>query len=149
MVHLELELSIVVLALNPCTVSMATSVPVIVPPLNLPCKQPLPRNHYRPVNERLIHEAYDQCLQNELEAGNNERFLMWARCLGHLIREAPDTAARTGVAEEINRCNGSRAQMDLLAEFYVNHLIRLFRQDKVRTPTRSTHSSRSSSSDEQ
>jgi len=51
--------------------------------------------------------------------------LIYARCLGFLIIEAPDDAARDYISHEIMRCEGNGDQMDALAQFYITHLFRL------------------------
>jgi len=47
------------------------------------------------------HAAYDQCLQNQVEVGDNATLLMYAHCLGFLIIEAPDDAARYLISNKI------------------------------------------------
>ncbi|KAF9483353.1 hypothetical protein BDN70DRAFT_315060 [Pholiota conissans] len=99
--------------------------------------QSLPLNTYEPP----IYEAYEQCLMMEANAGTDTDTLMLARCLGYLIRELPNEA-RELLAQEIVECFANFDEMKSLSWLYVNHLIRLFRQSKCRTPAPSEHSSR-------
>ncbi|CAA7265206.1 unnamed protein product [Cyclocybe aegerita] len=103
--------------------------------------QPLPPNPYIDVVQSALYNAYDQCLQAEWAAGSDLKLLMYARCLGYLIHEAPDDEARCHVSEEILLCERDPESMNLLAQFYIDHLFRLFRQNRGRTPSPSRHSS--------
>ncbi|CAA7265222.1 unnamed protein product [Cyclocybe aegerita] len=124
------------------------AVAVPFPPAPVPVRQPLPPNPYIEAIQPACHSAYDQCLQAEQAAGGDSQFLMHARCLGYLIREAPDDEARCHVSEEILLCNGNPKSLNLLAKFYIEHLFRLFRQNKGRTPGASHHPSRPSFEEE-
>ncbi|KAJ3515226.1 hypothetical protein NLJ89_g1890 [Agrocybe chaxingu] len=104
-------------------------------------EQPLLPNPYIDVVQSAFYSAYDQCLQAEQAAGSDSKLLVYARCLGYLIREAPNDEARRRVSEEILLCEGAPEPMNLLAQFYIDHLFRLFRQTKDRTPPPSHHSS--------
>jgi hypothetical protein len=85
-------------------------------------RTPLPPN---PFSKSPCQDAYHCCLQFQNGAGNDVNRLMYARCLGHLLREAPDDSARNILADVINECVIQRINMDELARFYINHLFRL------------------------
>ena len=59
-----------------------------------------------------------------MEAGDPQQHI-WARLLGFLILEAPTVNSRFHIAQEILQCNSDGEQMDLLAQFYMDHLLRL------------------------
>jgi len=129
-----------------------------------PQHQPLPSNPYPQDSNSEAHAAYDECLKCQDEAGNDAKLLIYARCLGFLIIEAPDDVARDYISHEIMRCEGNGDQMNALAQFYITHLFRLcgslliilitalisflVRNDKGHTPTPSFHPSRPSFEDE-
>ncbi|KAF8880118.1 hypothetical protein CPB84DRAFT_1735519 [Gymnopilus junonius] len=79
----------------------------------------------------------------EASAGADQEALSLARCLGYLIRELP-SRAKVIVADEVLACNADDEGMKDLSQFYINHLIRVFRQNKGQTPTQSEHPSRPS-----
>ena len=85
-------------------------------------RTPLPPN---PFNQSPCHDAYDCCLQSQNDAGDDVNRLMYARCLGHLLREAPDDSARNVFADVINECVIQGINIDELARFYINYLFRL------------------------
>lgn len=99
--------------------------PLIVQP-PFPEEQPLPGNPYDP-NDTQIYEAYEQCLLSEAEANaeNDWKGLMYARCLGYLISEAPDHNSRNVIVNEILGCEADSARMDALAKLYIDHVVRL------------------------
>jgi len=74
---------------------------------NVTAPSPLPPNPYP---QDLNPEAYDHCLQTQVEAGDDAELLMYARCLGFLIIEAPNIAARDFISHEINECQGDRSR---------------------------------------
>ena len=129
---------------------------------SFPQKVPLPPNSFDQVQNAPSYDAYKCCLEKEIEAGNNPNLLMYARCLGYLLLEAPTTDAQDFLAHEIIECATHRTDMDMLAEFYISHLFRLcmlfcaiwcfpfsfscyiVRRDKGRMPTPSEHPSRPS-----
>lgn len=86
---------------------------------------PLPQNPFDEMDDALFHDAYYQCLQSEAEAGTDKMGLVYARCLGYLILEAPDANGRRIIAREITECMANRELMVKLARFYINHLFRL------------------------
>ena len=94
--------------------------------LPFPEEQPLPENPYDQ-NDSRIYEAYEQCLLSEAEANaeNDQMALMYARCLGYLISEAPDDNSRNVVANEILGCEADSVRMDALAKLYIYHVVRL------------------------
>ena len=92
---------------------------------SFPERRPLPVNYYPQDSNSAIHDAYDHCLRREHGAGNDSQLLMYARCLGYLITEAPDDDAREYIASEILTCMGDGEKMNELARFYMNHLFRL------------------------
>jgi hypothetical protein len=96
----------------------------VTPPMmaSFPEHRQLPVNHYP---QHSVHDAYDLCLQHEHEAGNDVQLLMYARCLGYLITEAPTDGARDYIATEILTCMGDGEKMNELARFHINHLFRL------------------------
>ena len=91
-----------------------------------PEEQPLPGNPYDQ-NDSRIYEAYEQCLFSEAEANaeNDRMGLMYARCLGYLISEAPDDNSRNVIADEILGCEADSVRMDGLAKLYIDHVVRL------------------------
>ena len=86
--------------------------------------QPLPLNQYDPNTQAFLHDAYNQCILMEANAGNDENTQMLARCLGFLMRELPPEASEL-VANEIVGCYADLKKMADLAQLYINHLIRL------------------------
>jgi len=92
---------------------------------SFPQNRQLPINHYPQDSNTTVHDAYDHCLQCEHEAGNDVQLLMYARCLGYLITEAPNDSARDYIAREILTCVGDGEKLNELARFYINHLFRL------------------------
>jgi len=106
---------------------------------------PLPQNPYNFNTEPAFSDAFSQCIQMETDANvnGNEQRLILARCLGFLMQELPQEASEL-VANEIVACLANFDQMSDLALFYINHLIRLFRRNKGRTPAPSQHPSRPS-----
>ncbi|KXN89770.1 hypothetical protein AN958_05310 [Leucoagaricus sp. SymC.cos] len=76
-------------------------------------------------------------------AGADKVALVLARCLGYLIRELP-AEANGVVANEVVACNADFEKMKSLSQLYIDHLIRLFRRSKGRTPAPSEHPSRPS-----
>lgn len=97
----------------------------IAPPVPFPRHQPLPSNPYPQDLNSEAHAAYNECLKCQDEAGNGAELLIYARCLGFLIIEAPDDAARDYISHEIMRCEGNSDRMNALAQFYITHLFRL------------------------
>ena len=102
---------------------MAAVLPVPLQPF--PQRQPLLPNPYHQLDQVNYHEAYNHCLQCEAEAGTGVTRLMFARCLGYLILEAPTSTGRDMISDEILECNGNRDDMEALARLYINHLLRL------------------------
>jgi len=95
------------------------------PPLPPPRNQPLPPNTFHPVNETPFYDAYQCCLENESQTeARSTTKLLYARCLGYLLRELP-TDGRNVVAHEILECVSQGSDMNELGKFYVDHLIRL------------------------
>jgi hypothetical protein len=90
----------------------------------VPQNQPLPRNPFRPQDAQDLHDAYDQCLASESEAGS-EQELAYARCLGYFLTELPTARGKHMVAEDIVLCQGDKEAMDRLAQLYIKHVIRL------------------------
>jgi len=102
---------------------MATLVPILLRPF--PQWRPLLPNPYHQLDQVNYHEAYNHCLQSEAEAGATVTRLMFARCLGYLILEAPTSAGRDMILDEILDCKGNRDDMEALAQLYIHHLLRL------------------------
>ena len=102
---------------------MAAVVPVPLQPF--PQRQPLLPNPYHQLDQVNYHEAYNRCLQSEAKAGATVNRLMFARCLGYLILEAPTSAGRDMISDDILECKGNRDDMEALAQLYINHLLRL------------------------
>ena len=94
-------------------------------PAPFPRDQPLPPNPYSQVLNPEIHVAYDQCLQSQVDAGDDVKLLMYARCLGFLIIEAPSDKARDYLSSEITQCGSDVNKMNILAKFYIENLFRL------------------------
>ena len=94
-------------------------------PAPFPQVQPLPPNPYPQALNPEAHAAYDQCLQNQVDAGDDVKLLMYARCLGFLIIEAPSDEARDYLSSEITQCGGDVNKMNNLAKFYIENLFRL------------------------
>ena len=90
-----------------------------------PQRVPLPPNPFNQGRETSFYEAYECCLQDENRAGNDARLLMYSRCLGYLILEAPSPEARHIIANEIIDCVDQQSDLDGLAEFYISHVFRL------------------------
>ncbi|KIM37202.1 hypothetical protein M413DRAFT_31135 [Hebeloma cylindrosporum] len=109
--------------------------------------QPLPPNPYSAVTNLEWHNAYSSCLnfQNETRSAIQ---IIRARVLGYLILEAPIQEGRTYVCSEIFRCNGNSDKLWKLADLYITHLIRFFKQSKSTTPAPSERSSRPSFEEE-
>jgi hypothetical protein len=99
-------------------------VPQVVP---FPRKQPLPPNPYDQLTDMPSFDSYRQCLLHEMEAiaTNNKLRLIYARCLGYLISEAPTTSCRNVIVHEITECKADPNELDELADLYINHLLRL------------------------
>ncbi|KAF9233123.1 hypothetical protein BU15DRAFT_54322 [Melanogaster broomeanus] len=91
---------------------------------------------------RFVTLAYSRILQLEKSATDN-RELIHARILGYLIIHGPSDDARKTVAKEVNSCAGDKTKLGNLGRFYVDHYIRGFKRYKGRTPTPSSHPSRS------
>ena len=102
---------------------MAALVPIPLQPF--PQRQPLLPNPYHQLDQVNYHEAYKHCLQCEAEAGTTVTRLMFARCLGYLILEAPTSAGRDMISDEILECKCNRDDMETLAQLYIHHLLRL------------------------
>ena len=102
---------------------MAALVPLPLQPF--PQRRPLLPNPYHQLDQVNYHEAYNRCLQSEAEAGTTVTRLMFARCLGYLILEAPTSAGRDMISDEILECKGNMDDMEALARLYINHLLRL------------------------
>ena len=87
---------------------------------------PLPPNPFDQETETLNHDAYQWCLHYETEAGTVWKSLMYYRCLGYLLLEAPSSAGQAFIADEIIECakhpNDVGAE---LAQFYINHLVNI------------------------
>ncbi|KAF9233591.1 hypothetical protein BU15DRAFT_90278 [Melanogaster broomeanus] len=106
----------------------------------------LPRQHEldRRINcLPFVTRAYPMILQLEQSAKDN-RELVHARTLGYLIIHGPSDEARKTVAREVNSCDGDEIRLGNLGRSYVEHYIRGFKRYNGRTPTPSSHSSRSS-----
>ena len=101
------------------------ALPAPVPLPYFPQRQDLPPNPFDQATETRFHDAYHQCVQNQVDAGTDEKLLVYARCLGYLILEAPDFDARHLIVEEILECKANHDEMDSLAQLYINHLFRL------------------------
>ena len=86
--------------------------------------QPLPHNPHNPNTEASLYDAFNQCILMEAGAGNNADRQMLARCLGYLILQLPQEAKGV-VADEIVTCYADFEKMADLAQFYIDHLIRL------------------------
>ena len=86
--------------------------------------QPLPLNPYNPNTEASLYDAFNQCILMEADAGNNAHRQMLARCLGYLILQLPQEAKGI-VANEIVVCYADFEKMAVLAQLYIDHLIRL------------------------
>ncbi|TEB29329.1 hypothetical protein FA13DRAFT_674769 [Coprinellus micaceus] len=117
--------------------------------------KPLPPNPFHEVDEVAFHDAYHHCLLHEKDAQLSKRGattktkeeqytkeIVYGRCLGYLLTETSHTNGKRMVSDDIIKCDGQREKMNELAETYINHLIRLFRQDKGATPAPSEHPSR-------
>ncbi|KJA18783.1 hypothetical protein HYPSUDRAFT_69697 [Hypholoma sublateritium FD-334 SS-4] len=104
---------------------------------------PLPYNNYNPSTQAPLHDAYEECLMMEASVGTDKDALVFPRCLGYLILELPHEAGEV-VAHEVVDCHASFDRMRSLSLFYIDHLIRLFRQSKGPTPAPSEHPSRPS-----
>jgi hypothetical protein len=104
-----------------------TFVPGVPQVASFPRKQPLPPNPYDQLTDMPSFNSYRQCLLHEMEASatNNELRLIYARCLGYLISEAPTANARDVIGHEITECKADPEKMDKLADLYINHLLRL------------------------
>jgi len=102
---------------------MAALVPVPLQPF--PQQRPLLPNPYHQLDQVNYHEAYNHCLQCEAEAGTTVTQLMFPCCLGYLILEAPTSAGRDMISDDILECKGNRDDMEALAQLYINHLLRL------------------------
>jgi hypothetical protein len=98
----------------------------------VPPKKALPRNPFHPESLPDLHAAYAQCLVSENEA-RSEEGLMYVRCLGYLLTEVPVTRGKHMVAKDIILCNGNKKAMDRLAQFYINHVIRLCESKVTKT----------------
>jgi len=113
--------------------------------------QPLPNNPF-PAGTP-AHQAYTTC--QTMEAGfplvnwSGPPTSVCARLLGYLTIHAPTVSGRTDVTNEINCCNNDEEKLHTLAQFYINHFLRVFRQNKGRTPVPSGHVSRPSFDDMQ
>jgi hypothetical protein len=89
--------------------------------------QPLPNNPF-PAGTQ-ASQAYTTCLT--LEAGfpqvnwSGPPTVVCARLLGYLIIHAPTVSGRTDVANEINSCNNDEEKLHMLAQFYINHFLRV------------------------
>ncbi|KAF8268184.1 hypothetical protein EI94DRAFT_1700463 [Lactarius quietus] len=115
---------------------------------------PLGPNPYNAETHPLWNSAYDQCLQLQVSnprLATNEQVVeapcmdsIHARCLGYMLIEAIDDASRDYIAEDIVICMNNDDKLNDLAKFYVDHIFRLFRQKKGRTPTPSYHPSHDS-----
>jgi len=100
---------------------MAAVVPIPLQPF--PQQQPLLPNPYHQLDQVNYHEAYNHCLQSKAEAGTTVTRLMFARCIGYLILEAPTSAGRDIISDEILECKGNRDDMEALAQLYIHHLL--------------------------
>src|ERR1700735_2285586 len=111
------QLSISSLPAIPCTVLSCKA--------NMP--QPLPNNPF-PAGTP-AHQAYTTC--QTLEAGvplvnwSGPPTSVRARLLGYLIIHAPTVAGHTDVTNEINSCNNDEEKLHTLAQFYINHFLRI------------------------
>jgi hypothetical protein len=81
---------------------------------------PLPPNSY---SDELAKEAYDLCLKLESDSPPGSQRLVFARFLGHMIREAPAPAGRDNISKEIVGCIGED-DLEQLAKLYILHLVR-------------------------
>lgn len=85
---------------------------------------PLPQNPYTAPNEWKWHDAYDACLKIEpASTGDTEKDVVYARILGYLILEAPASAGRDYISEEILNCEGNTTKLLELAEFFVSSVM--------------------------
>ena len=66
---------------------------ILIPFQPFPQGQPLLPNPYHQLDQVNYHEAYNYCLQSEAEAGAGVTRLMFARCPGYLILEAPTSTS--------------------------------------------------------
>ena len=94
-------------------------------PAPFPECQPLPPNPHPYVLNPDAHAAYAECLQSQVDAGDNPMLLMYARCLGFLIVEAPSEEARDYISREIRGCHSDANEINKLAKFYIENLFRL------------------------
>jgi len=101
------------------------AVPLVPAPPPFAKLVPLPPNPFDQANNATSYEAYLWCRQSEIEAGTDAKLLMYARCLGYLLLEAPSPEARGIFSDEIIECIVQGADVNLLAEFYIKHLFRL------------------------
>ena len=89
--------------------------------------QPLPNNPF-PAGTP-ARQAYTTCLTLEasfpLVNWSGPPTVVCARLLGYLIVHAPTIHGRTDVANEINSCNNDEEKLHVLAQFYINHFLRV------------------------
>ncbi|KAF8575890.1 hypothetical protein K439DRAFT_1368763 [Ramaria rubella] len=111
--------------------------------------QPLPVNPYAAGSQ--THKAYEKCLELEENAANTPTpwksgpsSLVCARLLGYMIIHSPTAEGHMNIAKEINSCSKGVAQLYQLAKFYIDRYLRVFRQNKGRTPVVASHPSRPS-----
>jgi hypothetical protein len=86
----------------------------------VPVKQPLPVHNF---NMPTHSAAYRKCLEAEGTV-RVERDLVFIRCLGYLLIEAPFNEGRHQIARDISGC-GDLEDMKQLGKMVVDHLIRL------------------------
>lgn len=98
---------------------------------------PLPKE---PDNFEAVMDAYRICLAHEAEDDKPIR----ARLLRCLLIHAPSQSGRELLAKEIRSCDVGTTAFHDLAELYIYHFVRVFKNPKGKTPTPSTHPSRRS-----
>jgi hypothetical protein len=90
--------------------------------------QPLPDNSY-PTGSP-AHQAYATCklLENSFPLLNQNfgpSTSVCARLLGYLIIHAPTPGGHINITNEINSCNEDGEKLHILAQFYINHFLRV------------------------
>ncbi|KAF8576970.1 hypothetical protein K439DRAFT_591408 [Ramaria rubella] len=70
--------------------------------------------------------------------------LVCAKLLGYMIIHSLTAEGHMNIAKEINSFSKGVAQLYQLAKFYIDRYLRVFRQNKGRTPVVASHPSRPS-----